>query len=49
MPEHDEDWAVIIRTDVVIRRTNILRDAIKEAKKKRFDPTKFISVRIQNF
>lgn len=41
----DEDWMVLKCTDVVIWRAHILKDAIKEAKKKKFDPTKFISVR----
>lgn len=45
VPVSDEDWMVLKRTDVVIRRAHILKDAIKEAKKKKFDPTKFISVR----
>ena len=49
IPESDEDWVELKRTDVVIRRAHILSDAIKEAKKKKFDPTKFIRVRIKIF
>ena len=46
IPEDDADWGIQTRTDVVIRRTHLVKDAIKEAKKNRFDPSKLISVSI---
>jgi len=46
IPESDDDWSKQKRTDVVIQRTHIVKDTIKEAKKKRFDPSKLICVRI---
>ena len=42
----DEDWSVHPRTDIVVRRTHLIKDAVKEAKKNRFDSSKLICVSI---
>lgn len=42
----EDDWATIPRTHVLVDRDTLLQDAIREAKKSRFDPTKVLDVRI---
>lgn len=44
IPNDIEEWSRQIQTDIVIRRKYAVKDAIKEAKKRRFDPTKLICV-----
>ena len=40
----DEDWATAPRTAVEIRREKFLEDALREAAKSRFDPTRLLKV-----
>ena len=42
----DDDWSAQPRTKIVIRRANLVKDAVKEAKKNRFDSSKLICVSI---
>ncbi len=38
-----EDWATLPRTNMVVRRERFLEDAMHEARKRRFDPTKLLN------
>ena len=40
----DEEWAVCPRTSVTIRRDRVVEDALREARRPRFDPTKLLKV-----
>lgn len=40
----DEDWSTFPRTNILIRREKLLPDALREVRKKRFDPTKLLNV-----
>lgn len=44
IPKINDDWSKFKRTDVVVRRGDLVKDAIKEGKKKRFDATKLLRV-----
>ena len=44
-PETNNDWSKQKHTNVMVRRECFLKDAMKETKKKRFDPTKLIYAR----
>lgn len=44
IPTTDEEWAMCSRMNVDIRRSDVLNDGIREAKKTRFDPTKLLKV-----
>ena len=46
VPTDDDDWSAQLRTDIVVRRMHLIKDAVKEAKKTRFDPSKLICVSI---
>jgi len=46
IPTTDDDWCGIDRTDIVVRRTELVKDAVKEGKKKRFSPSKLTNVSI---
>lgn len=46
MPASEEDWINSDRTEIDIRRSHILADALKECGKRRFDPTKLLKVAI---
>ena len=37
-----EEWGDIPRTPIDIRRTMVVKDGLREAKKSRFDPTKLV-------
>ncbi len=39
LPSSDDNWATFPRTHVLVRREKVLEDALREAKKARFDPT----------
>ena len=41
----DEDWLTFPRTKILVRREKLLPDALREARKRRFDPVKLLSVR----
>lgn len=49
MPVTDEDWIGIPRTPVDIRRSVVVKDAIREARKPRFDATKLLKVSVLNY
>ena len=40
----DEDWDRLPRTHVTIRRDRVVKDALREARKPRFDPAKLLKV-----
>ena len=44
MPTNDEQWSDAPRTIIDVRRDFVLKDAIREAKKKKFDPSKLLRV-----
>lgn len=44
MPASEEDWINANRTEIDIRRSHILVDALKEGGKRRFDATKLLKV-----
>ena len=44
IPDSPEDWLNCSRTYIDIRRDKVLEDGIREAKKKRFDPSKLLNV-----
>lgn len=44
VPTTDEEWATIPRISFHIRRDKVLDDAMREAKKPRFNPTKLLNV-----
>ena len=46
IPTGDDDWSALPRTDIVIRGTHLVKDAVKEAKKNRFDSSKLICVSV---
>ena len=39
-----EEWEVIPRTSIDVRRDFVVQDGIREARKKRFDPSKLLRV-----
>ena len=49
MPASEEEWINSDRTEIDIRRTHVLADALKEGHKRRFDPNKLLKVSIQLF
>lgn len=46
IPTDDDNWAECKRTYIDVRRSMVLVDGLREAKKLRFDPTKLLSVRL---
>lgn len=44
VPVSDDDWEVVPRAHILVRREGVLEDALKEARKTRFDPTKILKV-----
>ena len=40
----DDDWATFPRACIDVRREAVLEDALREARKARFDPTKLLNV-----
>lgn len=44
VPTTDEDWAICPRMCIDVRRSKLLADGLREAKKTRFDPTKLLKV-----
>ena len=44
MPVTEEDWINAERTEIDVRRSHILADALKEGHKRRFDSTKLLKV-----
>jgi hypothetical protein len=44
VPSTDEGWETLPRTHITVRRDKLLADAMKEARKARFDPTKLLNV-----
>ena len=44
MPASEEDWLNSDRTEINVRRSHILSDALKEGHKRRFEPTKLLKV-----
>ncbi len=44
IPILDEDWATFPRTHMIVKRETLLEDALREARKSRFDPTKVFNV-----
>jgi hypothetical protein len=44
LPVRDDDWIDIPRTAVLVRRQRVVEDAIQEAQKSQFDPTKLLKV-----
>jgi len=47
IPTTDDAWCEIDRTYIVVRRKELVQDAIKEGKKKRFSPSKLTNVSIK--
>ena len=47
LPKSDDDWADIPRQTVDIRRDFVVSNALREAKKKRFDSTKLLHASCQ--
>ena len=45
IPSTDEDWDSVARCSIDIRQGFVVPDALREARKRRFDPTKLLSVR----
>ena len=48
MPATEEDWINLDRTEIDVRRSHILADALKEGRKRRFDPTKLLKIITHN-
>ena len=46
IPVTEEDWVTFPRTHIIVNRETLLQDALREAKKDRFDPTKVLDVRM---
>ena len=44
IPTSEEEWREIPRTPIDIRRTMVVKDGLREARKSRFNPTKFLKV-----
>ncbi|XP_065917601.1 uncharacterized protein [Dysidea avara] len=44
IPTTDHDWFEIDRADIMVRRSELVKDAVKEGRKKRFSPSKLINV-----
>ena len=47
IPTTDHDWFEIDRADIMVRRSELVKDAVKEGRKKRFSPSKLINVSIK--
>ena len=48
IPMSEEEWGDIPRTPIDIRRTMVVKDGLREARKARFDPTKLLKVHYSN-
>ena len=46
MPTGEDHWFDFERSSIDVRRTHFLQDALKEARKKRFDPEKLLNVSV---
>lgn len=44
IPTTEEEWGEIPRTTIDIRRTMVVKDGLREARKSRFDTTKLLNV-----
>ena len=44
LPSSDDEWVTFPRTSIIVRRKHVLEDALREAKKARFDPNKILNV-----
>ena len=44
IPTSEEEWGEIPRTPIDIRRTMVVKDGLREARKSRFDSTKLLNV-----
>lgn len=45
MPARDEDWAILPRTRILVKRETVLQDALVAVAGENFDPTKLLEVR----
>lgn len=44
LPVSEDDWMLLPRTRLLIRRELVLKDALRQARRDRFDPAKLLSV-----
>ena len=49
IPVTEENWTEFPRTPVDIRRSMVVKDGLREARKPRFDPTKLLKVSISQY